>query len=76
MLDFRLMTSQPTTRFMYRSIIMVPWAMRVLVRQNHSNFIKVEAGWYDFDSADGQPFSTIDRINDPDPRCQHDYKMG
>ncbi|RCN50782.1 hypothetical protein ANCCAN_03168 [Ancylostoma caninum] len=33
-------------------------------------------GWYDFSYSVGAQFSTVDRINDPQPNCVTKYKLG
>ncbi|CAD5208441.1 unnamed protein product [Bursaphelenchus xylophilus] len=33
-------------------------------------------GWYDLTLADLNPFSTVDRIHDPEPYCLRQYRMG
>uniref|UniRef100_A0A0K0DBG8 Fibrinogen C-terminal domain-containing protein n=1 Tax=Angiostrongylus cantonensis TaxID=6313 RepID=A0A0K0DBG8_ANGCA len=33
-------------------------------------------GWYDITSSVGAAFSTVDRINDPEPKCVTQFKMG
>ncbi|KAH7695794.1 Protein T15B7.1, partial [Aphelenchoides avenae] len=33
-------------------------------------------GWYDITYSSGHPFSTVDRINDPEPKCVTDYHLG
>lgn len=32
--------------------------------------------WYDIVYSNGVKFSTLDRVNDPDPNCQSKYHMG